>query len=108
VTAETLHERLGVDRAALAAFCRKWHVAEMALFGSVLRDDFGDGSDVDALVTFEPGTVPHFPDILDMREEFRDLVGREVDLVKRAVIERSRNYVRREDILSTAQVIYAA
>lgn len=108
MTARTLHERLGVDEAALAAFCRKWRVAELALFGSVLREDFGDASDVDALVTFEPGAAPHFPDILDMREEFRDLVGREVDFVKRAVIERSRNYIRREDILSTAQVIYAA
>lgn len=108
MTADTMHERLGVDEAALAAFCHKWHVAEMALFGSVLREDFGDGSDVDALVTFEPGSAPHFPDILDMREGFKNLVGREVDLVKRAVIERSRNYVRRQDILSTAQVIYAA
>ncbi len=108
MTAETLHERLGVDEAALSAFCRRWRVAEMALFGSVLRDDFADGSDVDALVTFEPGSAPHFPDILDMREEFKDLLGREVDLIKRVVIERSRNYIRRENILSTAQVIYAA
>ncbi len=106
--AETLHERLGVDEAALAAFCRKWHVAELALFGSVLRDDFAEASDVDALVTFQPGAGPQFPDLLNMHEEFKNLVGREVDLSKRVVIERSRNYIRRENILSTAQVIYAA
>ncbi len=108
VTAETLHARLGVDEAALAAFCRKWRVAEMALFGSVLRDDFGDGSDVDALVTFEAGAKPRLWDIFDMRDELKGLLGREVDLIERIVIERSRNYIRREDILSTAQVIYAA
>ena len=108
MTAEGLCERLRIDRATLAAFCGKWHVAEMALFGSVLREDFGDTSDVDVLVTFQPGAGPHFPDLLNMREEFKDLVGRDVDLVKRVVIERSRNYIRREDILSTAQVIYAA
>ncbi len=108
MTTEALCQRLELDRAALAVFCRKWHVAEMALFGSVLRDDFAEASDVDALVTFQPGAGPHFPDLLNMHEEFKDLVGREVDLVKRVVIERSRNYIRREDILSTAQVIYAA
>ena len=108
MTAETLHERLGVDEAALAAFCRKWHVAEMALFGSVLRADFGGGSDVDALVTFQAGAKPRLWDIFGMQEELKGLLGREVDLIERVVIERSRNYIRREGILSTAQVIYAA
>ncbi len=108
VTAETLHARLGVDEATFTAFCRRWRVAEMALFGSVLREDFGRASDVDALVTFEPDAKPRLWDIFDMREELKRLLGREVDLIKRVVIERSRNYIRRENILSTAQVIYAA
>ena len=108
MTAEAMLKRLGVGEEALAAFCRRWHVAEMALFGSVLREDFGDGSDVDALVTFEAGAKPRLWDIFDMREELKGLLGREVDLIERVVIERSRNYIRREGILSTAQVIYAA
>jgi predicted nucleotidyltransferase len=108
MTAAPLCERLKLDRATLASFCRKWRVAELALFGSVLRDDFGESSDVDVLVTFQDGSTPRFWELLDMQEELKALVGREVDLVKRVVIETSENYIRREDILSTAQVIYAA
>lgn len=44
--------RIPIDRQAIADFCRKWHVTELALFGSVLRDDFHAGSDVDVVVTF--------------------------------------------------------
>ncbi len=108
MTAELLRERIGVDEPTIAAFCRKWRVAEMALFGSVVREDFRDGSDVDVLVTFEPGARAPFRDILDMQDELNGVLAREVDLLERVVIERSRNYIRREDILSTAQVIYAA
>lgn len=108
MTAELLRERIGVDEATIAAFSRKWRVAELAIFGSVLRDDFADRSDVDILVTFEDGANVRLWDVIEMQEELRGLLGRQVDLVERVVIERSRNYIRREGILSTAQVIYAA
>ncbi len=104
---ETLRERVGVDEATLSGFCRKWQVAEMALFGSVLRDDFGEGSDIDVLVTFEAGARRSLWDVIDMQEELKGLLGREVDLVERVVVERSRNYIRRAAILSSAQVIHA-
>lgn len=108
MTVELLQERLGIDQATLTAFCRKWRVAELAMFGSVLRDEFREGSDVDVLVTFEAGSRWSLWDTIEMQQELRGLWGREVDLVERVVVERSRNYIRRASILSSAQVIYAA
>ena len=99
---------MGVDERTLSAVCRKWKVAEMAVFGSALRADFDESSDVDVLVSFEPGSKRSLWDIIEMEDDLRGLLRREVDLVERKVIERSENYIRREDILSTAQVVYAA
>jgi len=80
-------------------------VRELALFGSVLRDDFGPDSDVDILVTFEPGAPWSLWDLEDMKQELRALFGRNVDLVEKPAI---RNPFRRHEILSTSQVVYAA
>ena len=52
--------RIPIDRERIAAFCRRHHIRKLALFGSVLRDDFGPDSDVDVLVEFEPGQVIGF------------------------------------------------
>ena len=71
---------LNLDRERLAAFCRKWHIKRLWLFGSVLRDDFRDDSDVDVLYEFEHGQVIGFK-IFDMEEELSRLLGRKVDLI---------------------------
>ena len=99
---------LDIDRDALAAFCEKWGIAKLDLFGSVLREDFGPDSDVDILVRFHPGVVHSLFEWVDMREELVALFGREVDLVNREVIERSRNPYRKRGILEGARVLYAA
>lgn len=80
----------------------------MDLFGSVLRDDFHDGSDVDVMVTFANGADWEFEDLLDMEAELGRLLGRRVELVERRLVERNRNHLIREHILSTAQRVYAA
>jgi len=98
--------RIPLDREKLADFCRRWQVTESALFGSVLRDDFGPDSDVDVLVTFAPEAHRTLFDLFDMEEELGAILGREVDLVSRRAIESSRNYLRRRGILSSAQVIH--
>ena len=108
MTDVALLQRLGVDREAVSGFCRRWGVAELAVFGSVLRDGFGAASDVDVLVTFGAEAHHSLWDVLDMREELKALLGRDVDLVERPVLQRSRNYIRRAAILSSAQVLYAA
>ena len=92
----------------LAAFCERWLISELALFGSVLRDDFGPESDVDVLVSFLPAAEHGLLDMVRMEEELSQLLGRKVDLVNRRGIERSRNYIRRRAILDSAEVIYAA
>jgi uncharacterized protein len=71
--------RIHIDRAAIAAFCRRHHIRRLALFGSVLRDDFTPDSDVDVLVEFEPGHVPGFA-FVDVEDELSALIGRQVDL----------------------------
>lgn len=89
----------------IAAFCRKWKIAEFSLFGSVLREDFGPESDVDVLVNFAPDAAWSLFDWVDMVEELKTLFGRDVDLVDKSGL---RNPYRRHAILNSRQVIYAA
>lgn len=103
----TIHD-LDIPDAELAAFCRRWKVAELSLFGSALRDDFGPESDIDLLVTFVPEARWSLLDHVRMQEEARILFGREVDLVTRRAVERSPNPIRRRAILESTRRIYAA
>lgn len=97
-----------LPREEIAAFCRRWQLAELAFFGSVLRADFRPDSDLDVLVTFAPGAQWGLLDQVRMQQELTTILGREVDLVSRRAIERSTNWIRRQEILSTAQVFYVA
>ena len=78
------------------------------MFGSALREDFGPESDVDLLVAFDEEARHSLFDMVRMEEELGEIFGREIDLVERAGIERSRNYLRRKAILESAETIYAA
>ncbi|HYI16722.1 MAG TPA: nucleotidyltransferase domain-containing protein [Thermomicrobiales bacterium] len=96
--------RIDIPIEALEELCRRYHVRELALFGSVLRDDFRDDSDIDILVEYEPdagvGLYEHF----DLGRALEDLLGRSVDLVP-------KNGLRpllRDSVLTTSAVIYAA
>ncbi len=95
-----------VPEQAIYGFCQRWKVTQIELFGSALRDDFRPDSDVDLLVTFEPGASVDLYDLIEMRDEMATIVGRPVDLFERAGVEKSRNPYRRRSILSTAQVVY--
>lgn len=100
--------RIPIDRDRVVAFCARWRIREFALFGSVLRDDFGPDSDVDVLVRFAPDASWGLLDICRMEEELRALLGRAVDLVTRDAVEQSENYIRRRAILDSLEVIHAA
>lgn len=89
----------------IADFCRKWGIAEFSLFGSVLRDDFRDDSDVDVLVAFMPGVDHDIEQWIAMEEELKIIFARNVDLVERRSV---RNPFRRHEILTTRRVLYAA
>lgn len=91
----------------IAEFCHKWQVAELALFGSILRDDFRPDSDIDILITFSPTAKRGLTETLQMRDELQIILNREVDLIVKAAIERSENWLRRKNILESAKVIYA-
>ncbi|MBI3911100.1 MAG: nucleotidyltransferase family protein [Armatimonadetes bacterium] len=71
--------RIPIDREQIAAFCRRHHIRKLALFGSVLREDFRPDSDVDVLVEFEPGHTPGLA-FFSMERELERLLGRTVDL----------------------------
>ena len=92
----------------VAAFCKRWQIAELALFGSVLRDDFGPESDVDVLVRFDPQARHTLFDLAQMQGQLSATLGRKVDLIEREAVERSPNYIRRRAILQSAETIYAA
>jgi hypothetical protein len=96
--------RLSLDRARLGELCRRHHIHSLALFGSVLRADFGAASDVDVLVEFEPGMTPGFG-LIAVEESLSELLGgRRVDLVTR----RGLHPRLRDAVLRTAEVVYAA
>lgn len=96
-----------IDSNFIAKFCQRWKISELAVFGSVLRDDFSPESDVDILVSFAEEADWSLLDHVAMEEELSQLVGRKVDLVSRRGIEHSRNWIRKNAILSGAEQIYA-
>jgi uncharacterized protein len=90
----------------IADFCFRWRVSELSLFGSLLREDFHSQSDIDILIAFQPESDWGLLEHLQMQQELQDLLGRDVDLVSKRAIERSSNWIRRQEVLSTAQPIY--
>ncbi|HYN19633.1 MAG TPA: nucleotidyltransferase domain-containing protein, partial [Thermoanaerobaculia bacterium] len=87
-------------------FCQRWHIAKLEIFGSLLREDFDAESDVDFLVSFEPGKGPADMAWFQIREELARLVGRRVDLLERRLVEKSRNLYRRQHILREATAVH--
>ncbi|MCX7012067.1 MAG: nucleotidyltransferase domain-containing protein [Candidatus Sumerlaeota bacterium] len=100
--------RFDLPSEKLAAFCRKWKIVELAVFGSAVRDDFGPQSDIDFLARFADDAGWSLFDHAQMEIDLSALLGREVDLVSRRAIERSRNWIRRQSILESTEVVYAA
>lgn len=101
--------KLSLPYEQIAEFCRKWNVSEFALFGSVLRDDFRPDSDVDVLVSFPSyDATPSLFEHVEMQDELVEIFGRRVDLLTRGGVEDSRNPIRKQAILTSARVVYAA
>lgn len=100
--------KIHINQEALRGFCKKWKIKEMSFFGSVLRDDFRPDSDIDVMVSFEDDSIWGLLELVRMKRELKILLGREVDLLTKKSIEQSHNWIRRKEILGTAQVIYVA
>ena len=88
----------------LAHLCRRYQVRELALFGSMLRQDHRPDSDVDLLVSFQPAARVTFLTLARMQRELEALVGHKVDLVPKEGLKP----VIRDHVLATARVLYAA
>ena len=97
--------QLQIDKDKIVAFCRKWKIQEFALFGSVLREDFGPDSDVDVLISFSESADWSLYDWVDMIDDLKAIFGHEVDLVEKGTL---RNPFRRQAILNNKEIIYAA
>ena len=95
--------RIEIPRDRVAEFCRRHHIRKLALFGSVLRDDFRPSSDVDVLVEFEPNFVPGL-DFFGLESELSKILGRKVDLNTPAFLSK---YFR-DRTLAEAEVEYVA
>ena len=96
--------RPSASREKIADFCSRRHIRRLALFGSILRDDFGPESDVDVLVEFQPGHIPGFFGLFDMEQELSALFGgRRVDM--RTSQDLSRYF--RDEVLERAEEQYA-
>ena len=106
ISLNQIEQRLGVSILTIAQFCQRWQITELALFGSVLRDDFNPSSDLDFLVTFSPDAKIGLTEVDEIEKELTNMVKRKIDLIWKKSIEASQNWIRRRNILETAQVIY--
>lgn len=103
-----INTSLNLEGPDLAAFCHRWRVHELAVFGSALREDFRPDSDIDLLVTFTPDANWGLLEQTTMESELAALLGRKVDLVSRRAVERSTNWIRRQAILESAETVHVA
>lgn len=94
-----------LPQAAIADFCQRWKIQEFYLFGSVLRHGFRPDSDIDVMVQFAADARWRF-EIVDMKQELEKIFGRKVDLLTKKSIEQSENWIRRQEILETARLVY--
>jgi len=100
--------RIDIPMDKLVELCKRWKIVEQTLFGSVLRDDFGPESDVDVMIVFDRDHTPSLFDMMTIRAEMSALIGRPTDLITRSGIENSQNPFLKQEILSGAEVFYAA
>ncbi|MBP0030097.1 nucleotidyltransferase domain-containing protein [Roseofilum reptotaenium CS-1145] len=92
----------------IQTFCQQWSVTELSLFGSILREeDFHRDSDIDLLIAFSADADWSLFDHIQMQQELEALFNRKVDLISKRAVLRSHNPIRRQEILSTAQVVYS-
>ena len=93
---------VAISRDKIIAFCQRYPIRKLALFGSVLRDDFRSDSDIDVLVEFIPGSGITYLDMVTMQDELAAMLGRSVDLVTPEALS---EYFR-QHVLDTAETLY--
>lgn len=104
---EQLYQRLGITPQDLQAFCQHWQIRRLALFGSVLTDDFNPASDIDILIDLTPNHTWGL-EYIQMRQELSTLLKRPVDVLTIQTITHSHNPLRQQRILDEAELLYVA
>jgi predicted nucleotidyltransferase len=100
--------KIAVPRLEVERFCKRWKIVKFSFFGSVLRKDFNANSDIDVLVEFSNNVSWSLLDHAAMEEELSEIFNRQVDIVNKKVVKNSRNWIRKQNILESARVYYAA
>lgn len=98
--------QVDIPKEKLDAFCRKWKVRQLWLFGSVLREDFDPDSDVDVMVEFAAEARWNLLDLAAAEQELSQIAGRPVDLIERQGVEQSKNWIRRRHILENTRQLW--
>jgi len=110
IPVQKIYDRLGMTPPQLMEFCQKWQIAELAVFGSILRDDFRDDgddpSDIDLLYTFSESSSHSLFDVTEIQEELERFCHKKIDFISKKGIERSRNWLRRREILNSGMILY--
>lgn len=101
-----IYQRLQVNSEELGNFCQENLIAELAVFGSILRDDFSTNSDIDLLISYLPSAPRGLIEKIILKEKFEYLFKRRVDLISKISMAKSRNWIKRQSILNSAEVIY--
>ncbi len=101
-----IEKRLGITLNRLFLLCQKWGIREMALFGSVLREDFHKDSDLDFLISFESNVPQGLLTISKLKYELESLLNYPIDIAIKDSLKTSDNYIRSKEILTTAYTIY--
>ena len=103
---QKIEDRLNLSIPELSNFCQQNHILQLSLFGSVITEDFNNTSDIDFLVVFDPQIPLSLMDLVGIQYQLEDQIGRKVDLIEKRSIEKSHNWIRRQNILDSAIVIY--
>lgn len=106
ISTAQLYERLSVSAKELRKFCVQSHIKQLAFFGSVLRNDFREDSDIDILIRLATDSNIDLLDFVGLEYQLEDLFHRDVDLLTWNAVEKSHNWIRRHAILDSAKLIY--
>ncbi|NEQ40606.1 MAG: DNA polymerase subunit beta [Okeania sp. SIO3I5] len=103
-----IYQRLQINLEELTKFCQANLISELAVFGSILRDDFSSESDLDLLISYLPSASRGLLEKIELKEKFEKLFNRPVDLISKTSMEKSKNWLKLQESLSLAEVIYHA
>ncbi|WP_373480082.1 nucleotidyltransferase family protein [Geminocystis sp.] len=105
---QKIDSSLEISEDIIIKFCQRFKIQQLAVFGSILRDDFNVDSDIDFLITLSSDVKLNLTFFQLMETDLKNLVNRDIDIIFKDNLKRSSNWIRKKEILTTAEVIYEA